>query len=350
MNVPREVAAIRSSVALSRGSHVSAVRVAGPGAFEAVDSISPRELYIQDGQALHTLFLDDGGHAVADVYVCADGEDFLLLGEAREQSLLDYVRDRARQRGGTEIEDLAASHEVLSLHGPYAWELLAEVLTPEIIGLPYLGFFREGQLTCLRAGKTGEYGYDLLVARDEADAFVERIVERGAAFDLATATLEALDTCALESWFFNVRREGGADVTPVELQLQWRVSYERTYPGVSALLERRAAPTKRRIVLVAAGAPLAERDRVLCEGDAIGELLAATRSPTLENWLGIALLDASLAYPGIEGFTVARGSSAIPLRSLSAPPINNRSLYVDPQRHSYLTRDRDLFPPLGPLS
>jgi len=36
----------------------------------------------------------------------------------------------------------------------------------------------------------------------------------------------------------------------------------------------------------------------------------------------------------------------VPASTLSAPAIDNRSLLVDPQRHSFATRDTDRFPPL----
>jgi glycine cleavage system aminomethyltransferase T len=87
-------------------------------------------------------------------------------------------------------------------------------------------------------------------------------------------------------------------------------------------------------------------DAVVWQGRSIGELLAADHSPTLDHWLGVALVDSALAHAGLSEFTIARGASLIPIRTLSAPPINNRSLYVDPQRHSYRTRAGDEFPPV----
>lgn len=348
MPLEREVSSIRSSAALCSGAHVAAVRIEGPGAYDAVDGICPRELYIQEGQALHTVFMDDDARPVADVYVCADGDDFLLIGEAHTESLIDYLRERIGEAPGVLVRDLADTHEIVSLNGPYSWELLGEVLTPEIIGLPYLGFFHQEEIVCLRAGKTGEYGYDLLVPRTAASQLTERIVEVGAAFDLGVAGIEALDTCALENWFFNVRREGRAPITPIELQLQWRVSYDRSYPGSAALLERRSASAKRRVVLVAAATELSNGEAIVWGERTIGSVIAAQRSYTYGGWLGIALLDAALAHAGVSEFAALCGASRVALRTLSAPPVNNRSLYVDPQRHSYRTRDRDEFPPIGP--
>jgi glycine cleavage system aminomethyltransferase T len=344
----REVAAIRASAAWCSGAHVSAVRISGQGAFDAVDAVCPRELYIQDGNALHTLFLDDRARPLADVYVCADGEDFLVVGETRGLNLADYLRDAMPTGTSVQIQDLAPTHEIVSLNGPYAWEVLSEVLSPEIIGLPYLGFFHAEDVICLRAGKTGEFGYDLLVPREHTAMLAERVLDVGTPFELCPAGLEALDTCALENWFFNIRREGESGATPIELQLQWRVSYGKSYPGSAALLEQRRKGPERRAVLVVAESELARTDAVWFGGRSVGELLAAGRSPTLDKWLGIALIEVALAHSGLAELVVQRGQSRVPLVSVSPPPINNRSLFVDPQRHSYHTRARDTFPPIHP--
>ena len=46
--------AIRQSAVVSDATHVAAVRVEGAGAFEALDAVIPRELFVRDGQILHT--------------------------------------------------------------------------------------------------------------------------------------------------------------------------------------------------------------------------------------------------------------------------------------------------------
>jgi hypothetical protein len=68
----------------------------------------------------------------------------------------------------------------------------------------------------------------------------------------------------------------------------------------------------------------------------------AGASPTRGDWLAIAIVERALAHAGLDGFTVG----GVPARTLSAPAIDNRSLLVDPQRHSFATRDTDRFPPL----
>jgi glycine cleavage system aminomethyltransferase T len=223
---------------------------------------------------------------------------------------------------GLVAADLASTHAFLCIDGPYAWELVAELTSPDVIGIPYLGFFHAEQFTCFRAGKAGEYGYDLLVPREHLSAVRERILEAGRAFDLRTVSRAALDLCALEAGFFNVRHQSRAGLTPVELQLQWRVT-----PGRIA----KRAPV-RRTVMFAAPREIAGD---ISLGDAVvGSVLQQGYSFVREEQIGVALVDVAVAHAGLRGFHA--GETA--LRTISSPAVNNRSLYVDPQRHTYVTR------------
>jgi aminomethyltransferase len=251
----------------------------------------------------------------------------------------------AHATGSIEVTDLTSTHAMLSLDGPYAWELFAEVEGPEVIGQPYMSFFHAERFTAFRIGKTGEYGYYLLTPREQVDELRGQLLDRGARFDVVVADLEALDQCALENWFFNIRREGQADVSPVELQLQWRVSYKKSFVGSDGLAERRRAATRRIVQCVAdtalaVGAEVAHRDQT------IGTILNAGFSPTRGDWVGMALVDRAYSHPGIDAYTVRDGDRAIAIRTIAAPAVNNRSLYINPQIHSYQTRREVMYPPL----
>jgi glycine cleavage system aminomethyltransferase T len=337
------VEAIRTSVAFTSLDHVTAVRVTGSGSFEAVDRMCPRELFVRDGQMLHTLLLTDEGRIRADLYICADDADFILLAEGVTAAEL-----AALLRGPTvDVFDLRESHTLLSLDGPYAWEMFAELAGPEVIGQPYMTLFHADDLIAFRAGKTGEFGYLLLVAKDREAALRATLLDRGAPFDIVQGDLAALEQCALENWYFNVRREGLADVTPVELQLQWRVSARKPFAGASILAARRANPTQR-LQLCTATSEVAIGDAVMYRDKTIGRLINAGFSVVRGDWVASALLDRSYAHSGLSVYEVAHGAARIPLTTRVAPVLDNRSLYVNPQLHSYQTRHEVQYPPVVP--
>lgn len=351
MSLEAEMQALRGSVALSESGESgeaggrACFRLSGPGAYAVADSLCPRELFLRDGQMMHTLLLDESARPLADLYFCADGEDYLLLAEpAPGMELGACLRDRIPAGAQVDLIDVTADHDLLALDGPYAWELLSEVISPEVIGLPYLGFFHGDGFTCFRAGNTGEFSFDLLLPKTDSAEWRERIREMGKGFDLAQAGREALDLCALENFFFNVRKDVTAETTPLELQLQWRVSSRKSFVGSEALAEKRKHWSKR-VMLVAAGQALKGGDRLFAGNRSIGTLLHGAWSFDRKEWLGLALIELDSAYAGLRLDAAPEGKE-IPVRVLSAPAINNRSLYVDPQRHSYATRKEGSFPSL----
>lgn len=337
------VLTVRTAVGLSRPDDVHYVRVAGPEAYEAADRIFPRELYLRDGQISHGLLLDPAGRIVADCYLALDDEEFFLLAEGpSEEELVDHLT-RHTEGFEVEIRGADAGHGLIGIDGPYAWELLARLVGPEVIGLPYLTFFFEGDILVCRAGKTGEYGYLLIVPADRLQTTWDEVTAAAHDLDAAQVGREVLDVCALESWFFNIRAEGRADLTPLELQLQWRLSRRKTFVGSEALARRREAGLDRRLTCLVSEDPVTVGQTVSRDGRELGQVVNAIRSPTRGDWVALAPLELSHAHPSIPGFTV--GDRAV-ARSVTPPVVDNRSLYVNPQVHSYATRHETDFPEL----
>lgn len=340
------VEAMRTAAAFTMIEHVTALRVSGAGAFKAIDRLCPRELFLRDGQLLHTLLLREDGRPVADLYVGADDEDLLLLAEGIAADVLaELVRGAAT--APVEVTDLMRTNGIVSLDGPYAWEVFAELAGPEVIGQPYMTFFRSDELTAFRMGKTGEFGYYLMVPQERLAALRATLVDRGAAFDIVEGDLAALDQCALENWYFNVRREGQVDATPVELQLQWRLSSKKTYTGSAVVAERRGRPAHRLLMCVAP-AEIAIGDLVVHRDTAIGTVVNAGYSSARGDWVATALVERAYSHPGIRAYSILHGAAPVAIETLAAPALNNRSLFVNPQLHSYHTRHEVQYPPVAP--
>jgi glycine cleavage system aminomethyltransferase T len=211
--------------------------------------------------------------------------------------------------------------------------------------MPHLSFYRPTERrTCFRAGKTGEFGYDLLVPRAEADRYWSRLLEAGAPFDVIPVGLDALAHASLEAGFFNIYREGRADLTPIELGLEGRLSWDKDFVGKAALVRRKAAGITRRITALQSPEPFAEGDAVRAEGRVIGTVLNAARSVTLGEHIGIGLLEQACAQSGIDQYTVEHAGIERPVRTVLSPFVNNRSRVIDPHRHSYHDRAAIRFP------
>ena len=347
MSRAEDILRLRTAAALSRLEGQHFLRFRGDGCYEALNHVYARDIYLRDGELSHGVLLDTEAHVMADCYLASDDEAFFLVADvAPHVDLLAHISQHTSGIGDVEVVEETAGVRFLAVDGPYAWEVMVRLVGQEVIGLPYLSFFRFDGAICYRAGRTGEYGYVLIVPAGEAESMWERLVHASEGVDATVVGADVLDQCALEGWFFNIHREGRGDVTPLELQLQWRTSRQKTFVGSEALARGRARGITRRLTCLRAEGPVRDGDILRRNGAQIGTLCNAGHSPTLEAWVALALVDLEYAVPGIEDLRV--GEDRVPAGTVRPPVVNNRSLYVNPQVHSYATRAETDFPDLRP--
>jgi len=173
--------ALREHVGISRSTQTLPVRVTGAGTFTLLE--------------------------------CADDEDALLLLEGMTFAELSAVAAETPCED-VRLEDLSRTHAVLAADGPYAFELLADAVTADVLGLPYGSFFAIPGGYCFRAGKTGEYGYLLLLEHAAAERVWQALHAGLPRFEGAELSLADLDLAALENGFFSLRHAPGAALGP----------------------------------------------------------------------------------------------------------------------------------------
>lgn len=343
MSLVEEVRALRSSAGLSRADHVAIIRVDGADALDFLQGVSTQSPYVREGRVRHTLLLGDDASIFADAFIVNVEDGFFVLAEGPSEedvvARLAILKERASAKN-VAIRGTRAEWVAFGVDGPYAWEVVSGALGPAVLGMPYLTLLRRGDVLCLRAGKTGEYGYTLLAPRSVAKEVEAKLREVGAPLDLTDVSLAALDVCALENWHFSMRTlretELASPLTPIELQLQWRVVYSREFAGADALRARRAEGPKARVTCFTASdtSSLSAGQRVKLAGVEVGEVLAACVSPTLGQTIGSVLLERRFAHPHL-----TLSANDVPLRTCTASLVDNLSLRVQPHKHSYATRE-----------
>jgi aminomethyltransferase len=331
--------AIRNSVAFTEEPDLCCLQLTGRQAFDVFDAVCPCDIFLQDGQMKYTLLLNEDGTPFADIYVCRKGEDAYLLGYGPNvDTLIDWITEHSAENADFSIIDLSKTYAPLALDGPYAWELCAEVLGPDILGLPYLGMKVSDEVLVFRAGQTGEYGYHLLVPTDQKNAWLEKLHTAGSVFEMAHANEAARAQCALENFFFDINREGQYGLTPFELQLQWRLSAQKAvYPGAEAIRTRRQSGWTRRLTCFSTPDPVKVDTAVVCDDEVVGHILAVGYSPVRGDYVGKALLRRPYWHAGLDVFQV----QGCPLKTLSPPAVDNLSWNISPYNDSFHTREKE---------
>jgi len=332
-------AAIRNSVALEDETDMRCLLIRGKEAFKLMDQICPCNVYLQNGQMRHTLLLNEKAVPFADIYVSRNRENAYILGYwDASVDLIDWMNKHQGPFTDYSIIDLNESNCFLSLNGPYAWELCANAVGNEILGMPYLSNMSVKSGMVFRAGTTGEYGYHLMVPMDQKSAWIDHIMNTGKSFDLVLNESEARAQCSLENFFFDLNREGQYQLTPPELQLQWRLSRKKTeYPGSEAMENLRRKGWNRRLTSFLTKQPFEVNDEVFYENESVGQVISIGYSPVKKEFVGKALIRKPFWFAGLSCLHVNNQE----LKSISAPAIDNRSIYVNLHLDSYSTRNED---------
>jgi len=235
----------------------------------------PTLWHLDEGRWLVTTTPEAGDHLASHLEEAAAGEDVVL----------------------TDRESMTA---LLSLQGPRAHDIAAEVFGPALIDSVGRDRCRELLLGVHRAAlartsSVGEDGYLLLLNPDDGAGIWRGLVDAG-----ATSTgLAAHDALRLEAAVIEAPAETPSPATPFAAGLEALVDLDgvdgpRAFPGAEAL--RHAPPPERRLTGLRLDGPrLAHRgSRVTLDGADAGACVAAGFSPTLGAGIALAYLPVSL--------------------------------------------------------
>jgi aminomethyltransferase len=330
-----EYRAVRDTAAVTDFSFTRRFRVRQEQGLDFLDQLLAGNVArIRYGRVLHTFLADADGHLAADCYVANNDEDFLVI---LEPIIPDDALDALLAAAGANaagLEDLTASHALLSLDGFKAWEVARKLFGADILGLPYLSIetcpFADESVRLFRAGKTSEFGYLLQAPAALAEPLFDALLREVTAVGGRCCGVQIHDELRLEGRFFNIHAEGLRVRDPLVLGLQWMIDFEKPeFIGSEPIRQRRASGLREKVVGVAAPAnhaALALGDSLVLEGQAVGRIVATCHSDVLGRPLGLAMLPVGLAYAGLTFELGARGGPL--LETISMPPIMPRSLTV----------------------
>jgi glycine cleavage system aminomethyltransferase T len=306
------------------------VKEAGLDVFERYAAGSVANLRF--GRILHTMAVNPDGFIETDLYIANDDEELILIGE----TLLDDETNRAvlDELGAADAgaEDISATTALFGVDGFNAWAVVKDLLGPDVLGLPYMSietYDLDGvEIKLVRAGKTSEFGYLVLVPAKSAADIWQRIEAAGKPHGLGRVGFDAHMALRLDGRFFNIHEEGAAVRDPLPLGLQWMMDLEGDdYRGRDALMQRRKAGVSRKIIGVVTEDEqhALERKSLIKHGDrTVATVVTARYSPTLKKWIGLALFEREYAFACLD----FQGEGGNTVSTVSMPPFTAKSLTV----------------------
>jgi aminomethyltransferase len=324
-----EYNAIRNAAALIDVSPLFKYIVAGRDATRLVDRLITRDATkLAVGQVIYTPWCDEQGKVIDDGTVSRLGEQRYRW-TAADPSLRWFVQNAAGL--DVSIEDVSEQVAALAVQGPTSGALLQQVTDADIASLKYFrvtsGTIGGVSVDISRTGYTGDLGYEIWMAWDEAIRVWDAIVSAGRPFDLQPAGMLALDVARIEAGlllievdFFSSRKAliSSQQYSPFEMGLSRLVQVDKApFVGQSALRREQASGPPRRIVgleidwqeveglyeklqlppqvpAVASRVPVP----IYQHGKQVGKATSTTWSPILKKMIALATLDATATVVG----------------------------------------------------
>jgi len=345
--VEDEYRCVRERVGLQDLSHYGKISVTGDDALALINHFIPTDLErLPINQLQSSFILADDGRPVCELLIANFGTHYLLLTEgAPAEDIEARLKTAAAGMADAAVDNLSESLGLLSVDGPYAWELLKSFLGLGIIGTRYLEVVPEQmiggvQVTLCRAGKTGEYGYMLLAPAAQIVTLWSALKTEGERFGALPIGTRVADLCKMENRNVSQHQEGAMAGNVLELNTRTMLGRDKAdYVGKAALQTTIANGVERRLVGMTFDDALSVEQDGMQAGVAvnfgehpIGKLVNVGYSFALKRWIGLALIDEAYACVGVN---YAVGDHAV--RTVSAPFLFNRSLTIRPQEDSYFT-------------
>jgi aminomethyltransferase len=324
--VMEEHQAVRQHAGLFDVSHMGEILIRGAAAESFVQWLTPNDVSrLAPGRAHYSGLLTEKGTYIDDflVYRMAPEELMLVVNAANRERVYRWILSHCPAE--VEVVDASDEFSLLALQGPRAAAILQPLTPLDLRSLRYYGF-ADSEVAgrrCLvsRTGYTGEDGFELYLAPDDAPPAWEVLLEEGAGAGLAPAGLGARDTLRLEAGMALYGHELDEETTPFHAGLQWVVKLSKgEFIGREALVRLEREGVDRRLVgFEVSGRGIARQGHpVLGDGEPVGTVTSGTWSPTFGKALGMAYVTTSQAQPGAELAAEVRGR-LLPIRLVELP-------------------------------
>jgi len=297
--------AVRQAAGLFDLSHMGEIFLTGPQAGEALDYALVGHLSaLAPGRARYTMIVNERGGVLDDliVYRLADEEFMVVANASNYEMVADELKNRSKSYDAV-VEDRSEQYALIAVQGPKAQEILATLTDADLEGLKYYaglpGLVDGRQALIARTGYTGEDGFELFVANQDAVPLWHALEAAGEPYGLRPAGLSSRDTLRLEAGMPLYGNELSSDLTPFDAGLGRVVKFDKPgdFVGRAALEAVKDDQPRRRLVgLVARGRRVPRHGYpVTQDGAVVGEVTSGAPSQTLGKPIAMAYVDAGVS-------------------------------------------------------
>jgi len=334
----------RTAAGLFDVSHMGQLRLVGPDAAAAFESLMPVDVIdLPVGKQRYGLLLNEDGGIIDDLmFVNRDyangGDIFVIVNGACKVGDIAHIQAKI----GTRCQVIPVPERaLLALQGPQAVAVMQR-LCP---GIEKLVFMTGGQFNvacgaqtvpCFitRSGYTGEDGVEISVLATDVEVLAKALLAQP---EVKPVGLGARNSLRLEAGLCLYGNDIDTTTTPVEAGLNWALQKVRRadgarvggFPGATKILAQLAdvagATTRKRVGLVALER-IPVRDHTPLQdlnGQPIGEVTSGLLGPTIDQPVAMGYVAPEFAALGSKVNAIVRGKP-VPMEVVAMPFVPTR--------------------------
>lgn len=286
-----------------------------------------------EGRGMYAAVLTVKGRMISDMRVYREKESVLLDLEPGLNIKVGELLKKFRLSYKASIDDLTESLGLISIQGPDAPRLLADIIGKEN---PLLNEYEHARRTVdgteimvVKAGRTGEEGYDVYVEAGLLSSIWELLAEKGKEYGIKPVGSGALEMLRIEAGIPAYGIDMDEDTIPIEAGLWNALNFEKgCYVGqeVIARIKWRGHVNWHLAGLVSSGERTPVRGDEVIQGEKkIGRVTCGALSPALGRPIALGYIRREFIEPGT-GVQIRFGDGAEERAEVSPLPFTRGSI------------------------
>jgi aminomethyltransferase len=314
--IVEEHRAVRAAVGCFDVSHMGEFEFHGPDALHALQRLTTNDVAaLEVGQVQYVLLCQEDGGIVDDLTLYRLGGDRFMMTVNAANIDTDWAWVTGHLTGRVEARNISRETGLIAVQGPRAEALVGRLTDQGILGR--LGYYRFTRAAVAgvpalvsRTGYTGEDGFELYLDAAGTEAVWEALLLEGKAEGAVPVGLGARDTLRLEMRYALYGNDIDRTTNPIEAGLAWVVKLGKgDFLGRAAIERVKAEGPRRRLV----GFEMIDRAvarhgyRLLRDGAEVGHVTSGSYGPSVDRYIGMGYVTASLGAVGTEIEVEVRG-------------------------------------------
>lgn len=300
---------VRKSAGLFDVSHMGEVEVKGDKAKDFIQYLITNDVSnLKADEILYSPMCYENGTTVDDLLVYKRGQnDYLLIINAGNiDKDYEWIVENSK-KFNVETKNISDKVAQLALQGPLAEEILSKLTNQDLSQIEFYKFKQNVDVCgepCIvsRTGYTGEDGFEIYCDKNVAQKIWNAILEEGKE-RVVPAGLGARDTLRSEVNLPLYGHEISEEIPPLEAGLSIFVKLDKDdFIGKDSLKALKKSGNARKLVafeLTGKGIVRGGYD-VEIDGEVVGFVTTGLKSPTLDKFIGMAIIDSDKARVGQE--------------------------------------------------